>query len=67
MNVWNAYIFVEATCKHTKLCLSTCTTLHVTTNVCTFYSFYSVLDVSHNRIDDPDVVEVFESMENLVS
>ena len=27
----------------------------------------SVVDVSHNRIDDPDVLEVFASMKNLVS
>ena len=30
------------------------------------YFFCSVLDVSHNRIDDPEVLEVFASMENLV-
>ena len=30
-------------------------------------SVHSVVDVSHNRIDDPDVLEVFASMQNLVS
>ena len=25
------------------------------------------LDLSHNRIDDPDIIEVFEKMKNLVN
>ena len=29
--------------------------------------FLSNVDLSHNRIDDPDIVEVFEKMKNLVS
>jgi dynein assembly factor 1 len=29
--------------------------------------YLSNVDLSHNRIDDPDVVEVFERMKNLVS
>lgn len=29
--------------------------------------FPSVVDVSHNRLDDPDVLEVFAAMKNLVS
>ena len=29
--------------------------------------FPSVVDVSHNRLDDPDVLEVFAAMKNIVS